>query len=402
MIKLALIMKISVRQFGLYCGLLSFGGGLGFLINSYLNQGGVVAQNQVINTPLMRSPSVVVENLEGEGRVNFIAKAVQLVGPSVVKIDASRQVSSNFLEFNNPFFDRFFEDEVKPDHRMEAGTGSGFIISEDGQVLTNAHVVEGADTVTVTLKDGQTFTGKVMGIDTMTDIAVIKIEANNLPSAPLGVSNDLIPGEWAIAIGNPMGLDNTVTVGIISALDRTSSQVGVPNKRVKFIQTDAAINPGNSGGPLLNGKGQVIGINTAIRPNAQGLGFAIPIETAQYIAQQLLTKGTVDHPYLGIHMVTLTPNWQNDLELTPELKALNIKAKEGILVVKVVENSPAAQAEFKIGDIITKVGDQPVTSATDVQQQVESSKIGEILEVQVIRNQKNVTLKVRPSAFPSN
>jgi len=382
---------------------LSVGSGLGFFAHSYFNQGHQ-AQNQAIPV-IERSPSMVAQNLPQEnGRINFIAKAVQIVGPSVVRIDASREVSENFLTpFGQPFND-LFEDNETPKPHVEEGTGSGFLISEDGQILTNAHVVEGADTVTVTLKDGQTLIGKVMGIDTMTDIAVVKIEGKNLPIAPLGSAEELIPGEWAIAIGNPMGLDNTVTVGIISALDRTSSQVGIPDKRVKFIQTDAAINPGNSGGPLLNALGEVIGINTAIRPNAEGLGFAIPIETAQYIAQQILTKGEAEHPYLGVHMINLTSNWQNDLELNQELKDLNltnITEKEGVIVVKVVEESPAKLGGFQVGDLIKKVGNETVLTATDVQQQVELSKIGEILEVQIMRNQKNITLKVRPVAFPS-
>lgn len=397
-------MKISVKQIGIYGGLLLFGSGLGFITHAYFNYRQTILSPQALPTTMRSQPLIVDSLTEGDGRINFIARAVQIVGPSVVRIDASREVTDNFLEFKNPLFDRFFGEEEppeKPKHHTEAGTGSGFIISKDGQVLTNAHVVDGADRVIVTLKDGQTLEGKVMGIDPMTDIAVVKIEGKNFPTAPLGNADDLIPGEWAIAIGNPMGLDNTVTVGIISALDRTSSQVGIPDKRVKFIQTDAAINPGNSGGPLLNAKGEVIGINTAIRPNAQGLGFAIPIKTAQYIAQQLLTKGEVAHPYLGIHMITLTSDWKNNAELNQELKGLNIEAKEGVLVVKVVENSPAAQAGFQNGDLILKVGSQNVKSATDVQQQVELSQIGEILEVQVIRQQQPLTLKVRPAAFPT-
>jgi S1-C subfamily serine protease len=394
-------MRKAVKQYGIYFGLLLLGSGVGFMTHSYFSRYQMLLQTQAIPTTMRSQPLMGGNLTEADGTINFIAKAVKIVGPAVVRIDASHEVTDNFLEFNNPFFDHFFGDQPKPEHRVEAGTGSGFIISQDGQVLTNAHVVDGADKVTVTLKDGQTFEGKVMGIDNMTDIAVVKIEGKNLPTAPLGNAETLIPGEWAIAIGNPMGLDNTVTVGIISALDRTSSQVGVPDKRVKFIQTDAAINPGNSGGPLLNANGEVIGINTAIRPNAQGLGFAIPIKTAQYIAQQLLTKGEADHPYLGIHMINLTPNWKEEIELTPELKALNINAKEGVLVVRVVANSPADQGGFQSGDIIKKVGTQAVTTATDVQQQVESSQIGEILEVQVLRQQKNITLQVRPSAFPA-
>src|SRR5919202_1353056 len=164
---------------------------------------------------------------------------------------------------------------------IERGTGSGFVIGGDGVILTNAHVVEGADTVNVTLKDGRSFQGQVLGADKVTDVAVVKIEANNVPVVAIGNSDKLLSGEWAIAIGNPLGLDNSVTAGIISATGRSSSDVGVPDKRIGFIQTDAAINPGNSGGPLLNASGEVIGMNTAIIQGAQGLGFAIPINTAK-------------------------------------------------------------------------------------------------------------------------
>jgi S1-C subfamily serine protease len=223
---------------------------------------------------------------------NFIAAAVERVGPAVVRIDSERSVSESMPDaFNNPFFKRFFGDEIPPEalpDRIEQGTGSGFVIDPQGQILTNAHVVEGTQVVKVTLKDGREFEGRVVGVDRVTDVAVVAIKANDLPSVELGSTENLSPGQWAIAIGNPLGLDNTVTAGIISAIGRSSNQVGIPDKRVQFIQTDAAINPGNSGGPLLNDRGEVIGMNTAIRANAQGLGFAIPIETAKRIADQLL------------------------------------------------------------------------------------------------------------------
>ena len=223
---------------------------------------------------------------------NFVTRVVQKVGPAVVRINSSRTVRSRIPdEFNDPFFRRFFGSQLPQSReRVERGTGSGFIISADGRILTNAHVVDGADTVTVTLKDGRTFGGKVLGEDPVTDVAVIKIQASQLPTVALGNSDQLKPGEWAIAIGNPLGLDNTVTVGIISATDRTSRALGSRNREVGFIQTDAAINPGNSGGPLLNQRGQVIGVNTAIIQGAQGLGFAIPINLAQQIANQLIAQ----------------------------------------------------------------------------------------------------------------
>jgi S1-C subfamily serine protease len=283
---------------------------------------------------------------------------------------------------------------------LERGTGSGFIVSTDGLLLTNAHVVEGTTQVKVTLKNGQTYQGKVLGVDNMTDVALVKIEAKNLPTVTFGKAETLTPGEWAIAIGNPLGLDNTVTVGIISALGRTSSEVGVPDKRVRFIQTDAAINPGNSGGPLLNAKGEVIGINTAIRADAQGLGFAIPIETAQKVAGQLSSKGKAEHPYIGIQMVTLNPELRQQLNETKELN-FNIDQNEGVIVLRVVENSPAQKAGMQAGDIIETVAGNPVKTASDVQQGVETSAIGGNLEIEINRRGKQQTLTVQPGVFPS-
>jgi S1-C subfamily serine protease len=304
--------------------------------------------------------------------------------------------------FRNPFFKRFFGNETPPpsEPRVERGTGSGFIISSDGRLITNAHVIAGSDTVKVTLKDGRTFDGRVVGVDSVTDVAVVKINASGLPTLRLGTSEKLIPGEWAIAIGNPLGLDNTVTVGIISALDRSSSQVGVPEKRVTFIQTDAAINPGNSGGPLLNARGDVIGVNTAIRANAQGLGFAIPIETVQRIANQLFTKGRVEHPYLGIKMVTLTPDLRKEINQDNQA-GFKVMQDTGVLIVRVMKDSPAAAAGLQPGDIIQKVAGKPIKSGAEVQQQVDASVLGQELQIEVTRQGRTEALRVRPAAFPT-
>jgi S1-C subfamily serine protease len=303
--------------------------------------------------------------------------------------------------FNNPLFRDFFGADLpaEPQRRVERGTGSGFMINSNGEILTNTHVVEGADTVNVTLKDGRTFVGKVVGTDPMTDVAVVKIQANNLPAVTLGNSEQLKPGEWAIAIGNPLGLDNTVTTGIISATGRSSSQVGVPDKRVNFIQTDAAINPGNSGGPLLNASGQVIGMNTAIIQGAQGLGFAIPINTAQRIAQQLIATGQAQHPYLGIQMVTLTPELKQNINNNPQA-GLTVNEDNGILIAKVMPNSPAAQAGLRAGDVIHKINGEPVKNAEDIQKAVENSQVGSNLEFGLRRNQTEMNVAVKPGAFP--
>lgn len=334
---------------------------------------------------------------------NFIANAVERVGPAVVRIDAARTVKNRVPAiFNDPFFRQFFGSDlpVPPSTRVERGTGSGFILAKDGIILTNAHVVDGADTVTVALKDGRTFQGKVLGQDALTDVAVVKIQANDLPTVNLGNSEQLRPGEWAIAIGNPLGLDNTVTAGIISATGRTSGQVGVPDKRVGFIQTDAAINPGNSGGPLLNQNGEVIGMNTAIIGGAQGLGFAIPINTARRIADQLIAKGKVDHPYLGIRMATLSPELKKQINDDPN-SGLSVQADQGVLVYRVIQNSPAAKAGLRSGDVIQKLNGKTVKTADDVQRIVESSTIGQDLQVEVSRNGQTRMIAVQPGAFPT-
>lgn len=331
---------------------------------------------------------------------NFVVEAVDKVGPAVVRIDSSRRVRTDMAEgYGDPFSRRFFG-APPPSRRIQQGTGSGFLINTEGQVLTNAHVIDGADTVKVTLSDGRSFTGKVLGQDKVTDIAVVKINAKNLPTVAIGNSERLQPGEWAIAIGNPLGLDKTVTVGVISATDRSSSQVGVPDKRIGFIQTDAAINPGNSGGPLLNSRGEVVGINTAIIGGAQGLGFAIPINRAQQIAQQLITKGKVEHPFIGVQMVNLSPEVKERLK-TASNGEINITADRGVLVVRIVRNSPAARAGIKPGDIIQKVGDRTVTKSDQVQEEIEKYKVGDRLPLQLQRNNQIQNLQVQLGTLPT-
>ncbi len=333
---------------------------------------------------------------------NFVTQVVQKVGPAVVRIDSSRTVKTQLPdEFNDPLFQRFFGSQIpEQQDRVERGTGSGFIISADGRILTNAHVVDGADTVTVTLKDGRSFKGKVLGKDELTDVAVVKIQADNLPLVALGNSDQLQPGEWAIAIGNPLGLDNTVTTGIISATGRSSNLIGAPDKRVEYIQTDAAINPGNSGGPLLNSRGEVIAMNTAIIQGAQGLGFAIPINTAQRISSQLIATGKVEHPYLGIQMVGLTPQLKQNINSDPN-SGLSVNEDKGVLVIKVVPNSPAAKAGIRAGDVIQKLGNQVVTDASSVQKAVENSQVGSDLRMELRRNGQSLNIAVQPGAFPT-
>ena len=390
----------TFKQVALYATLPLVGAGITLFGGRVLQQSPAIAQSSNSN------PSVIAQNRPGlTGELNFIADAAERVGPAVVRINASRTIKSSGRPdlSDNPIFKRFFgEMPDQPQERVQKGTGSGFIYSNDGLIMTNAHVVAGAETVEVVLRDGRKIAGKVLGVDTLTDVAVIRVNERNLPTVNLGDSDGLRPGEWAIAIGNPLGLDNTVTAGIISATGRSSSQVGVPDKRVGFIQTDAAINPGNSGGPLLNQRGEVIGMNTAIiGGGAQGLGFAIPIKTAKRIAEQLLTNGKVNHPYLGIRMTTLTPELKKEINADPNAK-LDVKDDRGVLVFKVENSSPAAQGGLKPGDVIKKVGGKSVDTAEQVQQAVEGSSVGGDLAIEVNRAGQSVSVNVKPGAFPVN
>jgi Do/DeqQ family serine protease len=331
---------------------------------------------------------------------NFVVEVVKKVESAVVQINTSQTVRSQVPEaFNDPLFRRFFGEgqPTKPSERTRQGIGSGFVISSDGHILTNSHVVNKADKVTVSFSDGRTLEGNVLGEDPASDVAVVQVQASNLPTVALGRSEQVEPGQWAIAIGNPLGLQETVTVGVISATSRSGSDIGVSDKRIDFIQTDAAINPGNSGGPLLNARGEVIGINTAIIQGAQGLGFAIPIDTAQRIAQQLITKGRAEHPYLGVQMVTLTP------EIKQKLSNRNIPvaADRGVLIVGVAQNSPADKAGIKPGDVIQAIGNQPINKANELQQQIERSGIGNPLQLQLQRNGQSLNVAVRPEPLPT-
>jgi Do/DeqQ family serine protease len=371
--------------------------------------GYLAAKEQLPST--LESPAAANQQLADSSSIlastntNFISNVVDKVGPAVVRINASTTVATRSTddEFEDPFFRRFFGNRTQQggstEREVRQGTGSGFIINKSGQIMTNAHVVAGATKVTVTLKDGRTIAGKVRGLDRVTDVAVVEIAQKDLPSIQIGNSDQIKPGEWAIAIGNPLGLDNTVTAGIISGTGRTSAEIGAADKRVNYIQTDAAINPGNSGGPLLNASGQVIGMNTAILRGTQGLGFAIPINTAQRIATQLIANGKVEHPFLGIQMVNLTPQLKQEINSDPNAN-LKVDVDKGTLIARVVRNSPAAKAGMKSGDIIQSVNGKAVQSSNDVQQAVETTKIGSSVQVQVRRNGQNVNLNVTPVAAP--
>lgn len=352
-------------------------------------------------SPSQAAPSAAPPPPTRESVNNFVTAAVNRVGSAVVRIDTERTVTTRQIDpfFDDPFFRRFFGDEYpqqrSPMQQRLHGEGSGFIIDKSGIILTNAHVVDSADKVTVTLKDGRQLEGTVRGADEVTDLAVVKINTGNkdLPVAALGDSSAVQVGDWAIAVGNPLGLDNTVTLGIISTLRRSSTEVGVPNKRLDFIQTDAAINPGNSGGPLLNAAGEVIGINTAIRADAMGIGFAIPINKAKEISAKLVRGESVAHPYLGVQMTTLTPQQAKENNNDPN-SAFTIPEVQGVLIVRVLPNTPAAAGGLRRGDVIVQIDGQLVTSADQLQNIVESSSVGQQLQLTVLRGNQTTQIPV--------
>lgn len=334
---------------------------------------------------------------------NFVAAAVNQVGPAVVRIDTERTITRTAPDpfGGDPFFRRFFGDNglglpQLPDEGRLRGQGSGLIIDRSGMILTNAHVVSGADTVTVILKDGRAFEGEVRGADEVSDLAVVKIKGagGNLPVVTLGESSQVQVGDWAIAVGNPLGLDNTVTLGIVSTLHRSSAEVGIPGKRLDFIQTDAAINPGNSGGPLLNERGEVIGINTAIRAGATGIGFAIPVDKAKALKDRLARGERIAHPYLGVQMATLTPQIAQENNRAPN-SPVKLPEISGVVVMGVLPDTPAATADIRSGDVIIEIEGQPVTTAGQMQDIVEDSRVGQLLQLKIKRGNQTQKLAVR-------
>ncbi len=336
---------------------------------------------------------------------NFVTTAVKRVGASVVRIDTERTIINPFsdLLFDNPFLrDLLGEDIFKqlPREYLQKGQGSGLIIDRQGIILTNAHVVSGADTVKVSLQDGRIFKGEVRGMDRLSDLAVVKVDGRNLPTATLGNSSELEVGDWAIAVGNPLGLDSTVTLGIISTLDRSSAQVGISDLRLNFIQTDAAINPGNSGGPLLNARGEVIGINTAIRAGAEGIGFAIPIDNAKAIKERLIRGEKISHPYIGIQMLTLTSDVAQQINRESNVDIF-IPEIEGVLIVSVMPESPAMVAGLRRGDVITAIDDTAIADAAQLQDLIDRSKIGKPMVINIHRGEQTRQLSVIPQAIES-
>ncbi len=332
---------------------------------------------------LLEAPATPV----GEVSPGSFAPAAKKAAPAVVSINTSKAV--RHPRSNDPWFQFFFGDQGTQE---QAGLGSGVIISTDGYILTNNHVVEGADDIEVTLTDSRQAKAQVIGTDPETDLAVLKIALDKLPVIVLGNSDQIDVGDRVLAIGNPFGVGQTVTSGIVSALGR--SQLGI-NTFENFIQTDAAINPGNSGGALVDVSGNLLGINTAIYSRSggsMGIGFAIPVSTAKLVLDGIVKDGRVVRGWIGVE-----PN-----ELSPELaETFGVKADSGVIITGVLQAGPAAQAGMRPGDVIVQVGDKPIRNVSELLTAVAALKPGEAAKFDVRRGEGPVELQITPGLRPS-
>ena len=351
---------------GLLVGLLIINFGAGILPQNQGSQGPGTTVSQTRENPTKSDAGGATTQTPISTRTDgfSVAEAAQRVSPAVVKISTKQEeLVYSFL--------------FTPMVQEREGLGSGVIIDSSGYILTNNHVVSGVTQIAVILSDGRQFEGKIVGTDEYTDLAVIKVNGTDLPVAELGDSDSLVPGEPAIAIGNPYGFDYTITAGVISALNRTI-EVN-PNRGIVLeglIQTDAPINPGNSGGALVTISGKVVGINTAIIEEAQGIGLAIPIKTAKSVAQQIIEYGKVPRPYLGVGEV---------VPLNVAIaRRFNLPVSSGLYISSVIRNSPAYRAGLREGDIITAMNGVPSTSVEDVRQTLLKSAIGDVIKFTVV------------------
>ncbi|WP_437884653.1 Do family serine endopeptidase AlgW [Pseudomonas sp. LRF_L74] len=328
-----------------------------------------------------------------DGPVSY-ADAVNLAAPAVANLYTTKVVnkskSSNPL-FEDPVFRRFFGDNLPKQRRMESSLGSAVIMSPEGYLLTNNHVTSGADQIVVALKDGRETLARVIGSDPETDLAVLKIDLDKLPAMTLGRSDQIKIGDVTLAIGNPFGVGQTVTMGIISATGR--NQLGL-NTYEDFIQTDAAINPGNSGGALVDANGNLIGINTAIfskSGGSQGIGFAIPVKLATQVMKAIIEHGQVIRGWLGIEVQALTPELAESFDL---------KGRAGILVAGIYRDGPAQKAGLQPGDLILTIGSEPAVDGRRSMNQVAQTRPGEKIPIEVLRNGKTIQLSAEIGVRP--
>ncbi|MGC8768354.1 DegQ family serine endoprotease [Calditerrivibrio sp.] len=383
---------IIIIVFGVFFGLKYV---IGFNINDYFKKI-TSSKEEVVLDKISPQQTVTIKPSEQILSVQeSFEKVAEATLPSVVNIYTEQRVKVNprfdFPFGDNPLFRDFFRDFFgTPKQREYKSTslGSGFIITENGYIVTNDHVIKNADSISVKMSDKRTFKATLVGSDPKTDVAVIKIDAKDLKPLKFGDSSALKIGQWAIAVGNPFGLNGTLTVGVISAKGR--SGLGIETYE-DFIQTDASINPGNSGGPLLNIYGEVIGINTAIIASGQGIGFAIPANMAKPIIEQIINKGKVERSWMGVGIQ----------DMTPELaKSMGIKIDHGVVVNKIYSKSPAEKAGLKEGDIIIKCNNESITTSSELQKIVMNSKVGAELKLTIIRDGKEMTVKVITEKMP--
>ena len=348
---------------------------------------GLSASLGVVRAPVAATSSLAVPAASGSLESPFVS-VVDRALPAVVFIETRKKVGATSDDPQDELMRRFFGDGQTRRQQTRPSSGSGFIIDRDGRVLTNNHVVRDAQEITVTLNDKRSFKARVIGTDQETDVAVIQLQnAENLPVLPLGDSDHLRVGDWAIAIGNPLGeLKGSVTVGIISAQGRSNLNIfgGTPQFQ-DFIQTDASINFGNSGGPLCNIRGEVIGINTAINPSGQGIGFAIPINLARHVAEQLIASGTVSRSMIGVQLA----------ELTPELAdGFGIRGNQGVVIQDVMQGQPAERAGLRRGDVIVEFQGQPVTDLQKFRLRVADTPVGTKVNLVILRDGRRTPVAV--------